>query len=195
MKCVVLCLSALLAIVLALPAPQWPQGSGGGGGGFAVFQNGTSRGFNFSGYGNGSGGGLPDFSRFLPSNLTFPSVGIPSLTNFSGGGIPHALGGFGKHRAIEYPGQQMGISTDAKSTLRRLAEPISHGRLPFETSSPVDGDEMRDNDGLMSRNRSTVRGSGDGIRLPVLYSPRVCAAGPIRLPIHPSQPFSFSLAR
>uniref|UniRef100_A0AAG5D6Q9 Secreted protein n=1 Tax=Anopheles atroparvus TaxID=41427 RepID=A0AAG5D6Q9_ANOAO len=88
MKCVVLCLSGLLAIVLALPAPQWPQGSGDGGGGFAVFQNGPSRGFNFSGYGNGSGGGLPDFSRFLPSNLTFPSVGIPSLTNFSGGGIP-----------------------------------------------------------------------------------------------------------
>ncbi|XP_058120946.1 uncharacterized protein LOC131294370 [Anopheles ziemanni] len=86
MKCIVLCLSTLLAIGLALPAPQWPQAFGGGA--FDVFQNGLSSGFNFSGAGNGTGPSLPDFSRFLPTNLTFPSLGIPTLANFSNFSVP-----------------------------------------------------------------------------------------------------------
>ncbi|KFB45828.1 AGAP006506-PA-like protein [Anopheles sinensis] len=86
MKCIVLCLSTLIAIVLALPAPQWPLGFGGGA--FGVFQNGSSSGFNLSGAGNGTGPSLPDFGRFLPANLTFPPLGVPSLANFSGGSVP-----------------------------------------------------------------------------------------------------------
>uniref|UniRef100_A0A2M4DKR3 Putative secreted protein n=1 Tax=Anopheles darlingi TaxID=43151 RepID=A0A2M4DKR3_ANODA len=85
MNRVVLCLSALLAIVVAFPAPQWSQGFGGGL--FSSVQNGTgSGGFNFSGSSNGTGGSLPDFGSFFPPNLTFPGAGsIPSWANFTGG--------------------------------------------------------------------------------------------------------------